>query len=238
MSKITLIIIIIFLIGWLVYVMQQADHNGEQYKNTNTNASDKYIISVPPQKDNIPLKINKKNIIKMPRKKCIVKQKTNVITRNEIIDGHKEICPINAQSIKDFNKDFFNFRDKTHNNSSIIYDAVDKVTDLTLNGGWWTPPVGEEVAKISDIYDKLTQRPDFQTACTRIPSFDSVMYDGYEPKSVTGLYSNGNEFVYDKELSINGGKLEDKLYPNDPDLARDQYPLSAFPYIEPTHWSG
>jgi hypothetical protein len=212
--------------------------HSEQYENTNTNTNDKYIINVPPKNDDIPLKINKKNIIKMPRKKCIVKQKTNIITKNEIVDGHMEICPKDAQSIKQFNKDFFNFRDKTHNNTSIMYDTVDKITDLTLNSGWWTPPVGEEVAKISDIYDKLTQRPDFQSACTRIPTFDSVMYDGYEPKHVTGLYSNGNEWVYDKELSINGGQLEKKLYPNDPDFAGDQYPLSAFPPIEPTSWSG
>ncbi len=229
MSKITLFIIIIFMVLWLYYVVRQK----EQYENTknitniNTLNKSHEIINNP-----------KKNIIKMPKKKCVVKQKTNFMTRNEIVDGHMEICPIEAQSIKQFNKDFFDFRGKTHNNSSIVFDAVDKVTELILNGGIWTPPVGEEVAKISDIYDKLTQRPDFQSECTRIPNFDSVMYDGYQPKILTGLYSSGNEWVYNKEAEINGGQLEKRLYSNDPAFKGDQYPLSAFPPMEPESWSG
>ncbi len=228
MSKITLFIIIIFMVLWLYYIVRQQ----EQYENTknitNINTLNKAheIINNP-----------KKNIIKMPKKKCIVKQKNNLMSKSDIVDGHMEICPIEAQSIKQFNKDFFDFRGKTHNNSSIVFDAVDKVTELILNGGYWTPPA-EEVAKISDIYDKLTQRPDFQSECTRIPNFDSVMYDGYQPKILTGLYSSGNEWVYNKEAEINGGQLEKRLYSNDPAFKGDQYPLSAFPPMEPESWSG
>ncbi len=188
-----------FMLIWLLHIMNQS----EEYEN------------IPEPKQISPKIINnkiKKNyIIKMPRKKCVVKQKSSNMTRDEIVEGHMEICPREAESIKKFHTDFFKFRDKTHNNSSIILDAVDKVNDLTLNGGWWEPPVGEEAPKISDIYDKLTQRPDFQSACTRTEMVTPYIF---------------------------GGKLEKRLYAMDPSFIEDQYPLSAFPPIKPTDWSG
>ncbi len=232
MSKITLFIIIIFMVMWLYFIVKQT----EQYENTIQITHTNNLNESNEIKDN--LKTKKHNIIKMPKKKCIVKQKNNLMSKSDIVDGHVEICPIEAQSIKQFNKDFFDFRGKTHNNSSIVFDTVDKVTELILNGGFWTPPAGEEVAKIGDIYDKLTQRPDFQSECTRLPTFDSVMYDGYQPEILTGLYSSGNEWTYNKEAEINGGQLEKKLYSNDPAFKGDQYPLSAFPPMEPESWSG
>jgi hypothetical protein len=65
------------------------------------------------------------------------------------------------------------------------------------------------------------------------------MYDGYNPQNVTvtGLYNNGEEWVYKNEYDMNGGKLEKNLYPHDEQFS-GQYPLSAFPYIKPTDWAG
>jgi hypothetical protein len=224
MSKITLIIIITLLLGWLLYVSNNKVEKMEDI--------DKKI--------NIDMKINDKipdKIIIMPPKKCIVKQKSNFIPKPQIVDGHNEECPKDAITIKQFNKDFFNFRDKTTNNSSLIYDPVDKINDMFIDGTIWTPKVGEDVKPIADIFDDLTKNVNINSDCTRIPTFESVMYDGYEPEQLTGLYSSGNEWIYKNESDMNGGQLDTKLYPHDNDFS-GTYPLSAFPPMKPTDWTG
>lgn len=262
MSKITLIFIIFLMVIWLFYIVQQSDQrlttqSDQSVPNNNieniTNVSPNPIISSgdiiinkkQTNKQHVVLSDqltipnnNTKHIRYMPSKKCIVKQKNNIISKSEINDGHEEICPKGPISIKQFNKEFFNFRDKTENNSSMVLDPVDKMTDLFLDGTIWNPPK-DETRTIGAIYDELTKRPDFQSECTRLPTFDSVMFDGYMnfSNTTTGLYSNGNEWVYKDENENNGGKLENKLYAHDTGF-NNQYPLSAFPPIEPTNWAG
>jgi hypothetical protein len=235
MSKITLVIIIFLMLVWLFYITQNKNvENMSQIIPKEININKKSIVL----SDNLTVPSRNKIYIKhMPSKKCIVKQKSGNISKKEINDGHVEICPKDPISIKQFNKEFFDFRNKIANNSSMILDPVDKITDLFLDGTLWTPPEGEEAKPIAEIYDELTKRPDFSSDCTRLPTFDSVMYDGYMPKQVTGLYSSGNEWVYKNEGEINGGKLEDKLYAHDTNFDAT-YPLSAFPPIKPTDWAG
>ena len=68
-------------------------------------------------------------------------------------------CKKPVKSIKQFHKDFFEFRDRhTIDNTSIRYDPVDKMTDIKLYGGRdrmdgeKSPLFGSGV-KIKDIYD-------------------------------------------------------------------------------------
>ena len=70
-------------------------------------------------------------------------------------------CKKPVKSIKQFHKDFFDFRDShTNDNTSIRYDPVDKMADFKLYGGRDRMD-GEKSslfgrsAKIKDIYDNL-----------------------------------------------------------------------------------
>ena len=239
MSKITIAIVIMVMIIWLFYATQKS--NVENLKVSNINSPGDINIGVSQSHvvltDQLTIPENKKKHIKiMPNKKCIVKQNNNIITKSEINDGHLEICPKDSISIKQFNTEFFNFRDKIENNSSMVLDPVDKITDLFLDGTIWNTPVGE-TKPIGEIYDQLTKRPDFGSDCTRIPSFDSVMYDGYTPTQLTGLYSSGEEWIYKNENENNGGQLEKRLYSHDTNFS-GQYPLSAFPPMKSADWAG
>lgn len=227
MSKIALIVIISLLLIWLLFTTK--DNKVEKmmvenkFRTTNIDSTDI---------------IDKTLYVKrMPPKKCIVKQKSNYITKSEVVDGHEDECPKLPITIKQFNKDFFDFRGKIENNSSMVHDPVDKINELFLDGTIWTPKPGEDIKPIADIYDELTKNVNINDDCVRIPKFDSVMYDGYMPKQVNGLYSSGNEWVYKNEKDMNGGKLDDKLYPHDNDF-NGAYPLSAFPPIKPSDWAG
>lgn len=248
MSKITMMIIILLMIIWLFYIVQNSDsdskyNNIEQISNVSS-PGDIIIDSKTSAKsvvisDQLIIPNNNiKHVKQMPPKKCIVYQKNNIVSKDEINKGHVEICPKDPISIKQFNKEFFDFRNKIENNSSMVLDPVDKMTDLFLDGTIWNPPKGDPTT-IGEIYDQLTKRPDFQSDCTRIPTFDSVMYDGYMnmPNSTTGLYSSGNEWVYSGENENNGGELEKRLYAHDVNF-NDQYPLSVFPPIKETDWAG
>ena len=224
---------------WLFYIVQSSENNIENISNVSSSGdininnksvviSDQLIIPNP----------NTTYIKKMGPKKCIAKQKGDTVTKAEINKGHVEICPKDAISIKQFNKEFFDFWSDINNNSSMTLDPVDKMTDLFLDGAIWRPPKAGEPITIGEIYDNLTTRPDFSD-CTRLPRFDSVMYDGYMnlPNISTGLYSSGDEWVYKKENENNGGPLEKRLYAHDTDFS-GQYPLSAFPAMKPTSWDG
>lgn len=238
MSKTALLIIIFLMIIWLFYIIQEPK-NIENIsnisspgdiiiKNNHVVLSDQLIVPNP----------EKKYIKKMGPAKCISRQIYKGMTKAEINKGHVEICPIEPISIGQFNKEFFDFRDKIENNSSMTLDPVDKMTDLFLDGTIWKPPKEGEPTTIGEIYDNLTTRPDFST-CTRVPQFDSVMYDGYLnlPNISTGLYSTGDAWTYKGENENNGGELEKRLYAHDDDF-NNQYPLSAFPPMTPTSWDG
>jgi len=74
-------------------------------------------------------------------------------------------CKKPVKSIKQFHKDFFNFRDShTNDNTSIRYDPVDKMADIRLDGGMDRMD-GEKSklfsgsVKIKDIYDNLVAGP-------------------------------------------------------------------------------
>lgn len=236
MSRITLIIIISLLVLWIFYNSQltenYSDMNIIKNKNDNDDKNNTYIELddnlIIPQGD-------KKHVIKMPPSKCISQQKKYYITKPEINDGHVESCPKDAESIQKFNTDFFNFRDKTEFNTSMEWSGVDKINDMLLDGSYWNAKKGE-IRTVGEIFDDLT-KGQVSSDCTRLPRFDSVMYDGYMPKQVTGLYSSGDEWTYKNEYIENGGEITDNLYAHET-INDTHFPLSAFPYIKPTEWDG
>lgn len=63
----------------------------------------------------------------------------------------KPYCDKPMQTHDEYHKDFFGFRDRfTNENTSINYDPVDAVNNVTLTGEY-------EGAKIKDIYDNMTK---------------------------------------------------------------------------------
>ncbi len=139
--------------------------------------------------------------------------------------GHVESCPKGAKSVKEFHKDFFNFRDKTTNNTSMVLDSVDKINDMQLNGSMWNMTDG---AKISDIYDNLTKYPKPQERYTRIPTFTDTIQDNYTTDQFIGLYGQGNEWTYPRENENNGGEVDTNLFASDTAFSGFM-PLSVFP---------
>lgn len=100
-----------------------------------------------------------------------------------------------CQTIKQFNNDFFNFRNYTFKNSSMTIDPVDKINQLYLSGDL---SITEKckVEKIKDIYDKATHEfPDYQRTCVRTPDItnpESNLFSFESP--IKGITSHDPEF--------------------------------------------
>jgi hypothetical protein len=140
---------------------------------------------------------------------------TKLLTGPEVSQGAGPIKP--AKSRKQFNDDFFGFRDTTNNNTSIRYDAVDKIQQLYLEGN--TSDVrGHKSMKIKDLYDDLTKGPNlYLRQCVRLPEYDNLGDDGYTTSP--GLHPTSASmggWNYPNEKSINGGAIVPGLHGSDP----------------------
>ncbi|QKF93838.1 hypothetical protein QKU48_gp0380 [Fadolivirus algeromassiliense] len=140
-----------------------------------------------------------------------------------ILGQNTQRCPKPTQTIKEFNKDFFKFRDYTYNNSSMTLDPVDKITNLYLDGD-----LGQagrhSTMKIRDIFDQVTCGQNLYTKpCVRLPHFDNTMHDGYNYNQMTGMYNTRDTWNYNNEKEMNGGQVDKNLYGNDPEDLR-QFP--------------
>jgi len=125
-------------------------------------------------------------------------------------------CPKPTQTIKEFNKKFFDFRDHTYHNSSITLDPVDKVINMQLDGDLGQVG-GKDNRKIKDIFDELTNGVDlYSKKCVRLPYYDNTMHNGYIPNSVTGMHNTRDNWIYNNEKEMNGGQVDANLYGNDP----------------------
>lgn len=143
---------------------------------------------------------------------CDIDRKSDNTMRRPIF------CPRPVKSIKQFNKEFFNFRDKfTNENSSIRLDSVDKMADLRINGDLGQARGSTQNIRIQDLYNHLTDSGPNLTPnnCVRLTKFDNTMHDGYDASFVTGLSGTMDEFEYKNERPINGGALECGIYPHD-----------------------
>lgn len=126
-------------------------------------------------------------------------------------------CPRPTQSIKDFNQDFFKFRDYTENNSSMRFDPVDKITNLYLSDDLG-PAQGRKNMKIKDMFDYLTSGTNlYHRDCVRLPYFDNTMHNGYNSSFATGMHNTRDNWLYENENPLNGGMVDNNLYPHDPE---------------------
>lgn len=135
-------------------------------------------------------------------------------------------CSKPRQTTKEFNKDFFKFRDYTYNNSSMTIDPVDKVLNLYMDGD-----LGQARAhspkKIRDIFDDLTSGVNlYSKPCVRMPYFDNTMHDGYNYSFMNGMYGTRDEWIYENEKEMNGGLVDKNLYGYDP-MDLKQFPALA-----------
>ena len=156
--------------------------------------------------------------------------KTEYYVEKRLSGKDYERCPQDVKSIKQFNKDFFNFRDKyTYENSSMRPDAVDKVINLQLSGSL-SKARGTSGRKITDIYDEVTGcGPNlYERTCVRAPYFDNTMHDGYlgfDSNMINGMHLIRDTWKYANENSMNGGELDKNLY------GQDLEQLQQFPYL-------
>jgi len=139
------------------------------------------------------------------------------------LKGSPAYCPKPVKSIKQFNKDFFKFRDYIENNSSMHVDPVDKINAMRLDG---TLDKVNNGMKIKDIYDNLTGGINlYDKPGVRIPKFDNTMNDGFNFNFQTGLHNTRDEWEYPNDKEMNTGRLEYNLFASDPE------DLRQMPYI-------
>lgn len=152
--------------------------------------------------------------------------KTDYYIEKSLMGQDFERCPRPVQTAKEFNKDFFKFRDFTEENSSIRPDSVDKVLNLYLSGEL-SQARNKSNMKIKDIYDQVTLNGPalYEKPCVRLPYFDNTMHDGYDASVVTGMHNVRDEWKYPHENSLNGGQIAKNLYGYDP------YDLGQFPAL-------
>jgi hypothetical protein len=150
--------------------------------------------------------------------------KTDYYIDKFLMGDRKEICPLPPISNKEFNNNFFKFRDYTYDNSSMTMDSVDKVANLQLDGF-----IGEARrypnTKIRDIFDNLTCGPNlYLKQCVRVPKFDNTMQDGYNYNFVTGMENTRDNWKYPDESVMNGGNFMGKIHGRDPEEIK-QFPV-------------
>ncbi len=114
----------------------------------------------------------------IPRPSCIDNDNMSLESVGSV-DAVYENSSCDFQTTKEFNNNFFSFRDSTFKNSSMTVDPVDKINQLYLSGDLSTINSCKPV-KIKDIYDKTTQElPYFQRDCVRTQYYDKTNPEGY-----------------------------------------------------------
>lgn len=152
-----------------------------------------------------------------------INMEENSDCKTPLMDEFARECPKPQQSIPDFHKDFFNFRDKTNNNSSMQVDAVDKILDMYLSGNL-DEARGQSNMKIKDIFDNATNcGPNLYTReCVRLPKFDNTNPDGwYHSFGTPAMHLVRDNWCYPGERIMNGGQVSQNLYPHDPDRSKE-----------------
>ncbi len=225
MNNILLCLIVGIILFWLYdsinknYPEKFIGNNGENYGENYGGNNDKNISNIGiniKETINSPPKIEiNQNVNACPLDENDFQTK-NYIAKN-LLTVNPIRCPKPAQTNDEFNKDFFKFRDYTFQNSSMTLDSVDKIANMYLDGDLGQANTFTGM-KIRDIYDKLTCGEDlYQRKCVRVPKLDNTMNDGYNFSFLTGMHNTRDEWTYDDDRVINGGKIVDGLYANDED---------------------
>lgn len=176
---------------------------------------------VPHKKEKLSIKLNKLSPRDSIRKACPYKEEEV----EEVSPGYSPRTPTDKYNnpnprvnVKKYNNDFFKFRDFTEQNSSIRYDAVDKINNLTLSGEL-SKLGANSGAKIKDIYDALTSNDInlYKKPCVRLPFFDDINPDGYSYQPGTpGMQLTPDDWNYNREKVLNGGQFMENIVGNDP----------------------
>lgn len=146
LNNILLVIIVIILIAWILFNMS----------NINNNKGGPVTTVIYPNNNLSTIPIYGRN----NDRRGDIKKKNNTDKISLLKPYQKEnVRPFtNVKPIKQFNKEFFDFRDKfTNENSSMRPDTVDKIIDYRLNEGTSDSFKGK---KIKDIYDELVNDND------------------------------------------------------------------------------
>lgn len=209
-NHILLAVLVIIIIFWLFENMNSKYNEGfnnyQDFSSYREKFRDPYLPEV--QEFTIPTKPS------CPINSVDVKTKYYL---DRYLLGSADVCPKPTKSIKQFNKDFFNFRDTyTNENSSIRLDPVDKVVNMYLAGD-----LGEAKGNnkaIKDVFDDLTRSGPslYNNECVRLPKFDNTMNDGYNFKHLTGMHNVRDDWEYKGDREMNSGILDKTLRSNDP----------------------
>jgi len=145
---------------------------------------------------------------------------TDEYINKNLLNNGGAMCPeskTTGEKINEFHKDFFNFRDKTCNNSSMMYDSVDKVADLYMSGDITTNRNTPNM-KIKDLFDYTTQGPNLYTKpCVRVPHFDNINFDGYTfdlGTTTTNMLNTADKWAYKPDYLMNDGKFYGNVRPS------------------------
>lgn len=141
---------------------------------------------------------------------------TNTSCTNCTNDDVNSITVDAPKSTKEFHDDFFGFRDRTYQNSSMREDPVDKIQTLYLSGNISEARRYPNM-KIKDLFDEATKGPNlYERQCVRVPQFDNVNPEGhYVSYGTPGMSLSRDKWQYDNEKIINGGEIENGIYGND-----------------------
>jgi len=209
-NNVLLLLIVVIIVVWFVVNIQDREKFD---KNIGESPA---LYQVPDTQDipTIPeIRANRINSCPTLENDLMAKQ---YIRKNLL---NPSFCPRPVKSIKQFNRDFFDFRDKfTNENSSMRLDSVDKILNLYLSGNLGEARGFGKDVRIKDLFDQVTDCGNLNMRqCVRLPDFDNTMHDGYDASFVTGMSNVRDEWVYPgQERPINGGQVDNGIYPFDP----------------------
>jgi hypothetical protein len=197
-------IVLFILVASLIALIVHKLFRNRDYENIEDIQYTHDIDSIPERFDNIPGKLDSipGRFDNIPRKLDSVSGRLDSVLRgNEYeYDRYKGVdifCEKIPQTSREFNNNFFRFRDSTCLNSSMRDDAVDRVQQLYLQGNL-SEVRGCHNVKIKDIFDKIVANPNpYERQCVRLPSFDNVNPDGWRFNYGTpGTQLTGDKWVY------------------------------------------
>jgi len=195
-------------------------HNLTYSKNKSTdneqfNTGDNHYNNISIYDRNKPIKMSRSEEI--PSKEFDYDEYHAIDYLTDNITPQTETCILPPKSTKKFHSDFFSFRDKTNLNSSVRKDTVDNINNMILNGNL---EQARSNMKIKDIYDEAVKLPSrYNNSCVRQIKFDNINPHGWQDNYGTpGMSLVQNEWKYDNENILNGGKITENITGYDPNF--------------------
>lgn len=155
----------------------------------------------------------------MEKKECTVSGTSDMADDyiNNLILNGQQYCSNNKCSdgsvIKNYRKDFFDFRDKVWDNSK-KNDLAYKVTRLYLEGN--TEMTGRvKGRKVKDVFDELTQAQTIRDKnCIKRDDYDDTLHQGYFTQN--DQFLSRDNWMYMKDNKQKNKVVDDSIYGHDP----------------------